>query len=340
MTATRMRRSVDSMSGRLKAILLMCAAVTLFACLDANAKYLGSHFKMPVAEIVWTRFVGQFLLMVALLGPRAVPGLFKTQKFGLQIVRSFLMAATTVCNFIAVQYLRLDQTISIAFLAPLVVALLAGPLLGEYVGWRRALAIVTGFIGILDRHQAGLCPNASGLRRVVAAMLAYALFMIVTRKLSGFDTPFVTLFYSLLVGVVGGALFAIPQWVWPSNIFECLLLLTLGALGGLGHYLLILAYRLAPASSVSPFLYFQLLSMVSSRLFRFRRYAGSMVADRLCRRHRLGPLSCAPRARRRRCRSRYRSRAAGGFMMRAFVAAAHSSKLPAEIASRIAAIRS
>ena len=149
MTATRMRRSVDSMSGRLKAILLMCAAVTLFACLDANAKYLGSHFKMPVAEIVWTRFVGQFLLMVALLGPRAVPDLFKTQKFGLQMVRSFLMAATTVCNFVAVQYLRLDQTISIAFLAPLVVALLAGPLLGEYVGWQRALAIVTGFLGIL-----------------------------------------------------------------------------------------------------------------------------------------------------------------------------------------------
>jgi len=244
-----MRRSVDSMSGRLKAILLMCAAVTLFACLDANAKYLGSHFKMPVAQIVWTRFVGQFLLMVALLGPRAVPGLFKTQKFGLQMVRSFLMAATTVCNFVAVQYLRLDQTISIAFLAPLVVALLAGPLLGEYVGWRRALAIVTGFIGILIVIRPGFTQLHPAFAVSFAAMLAYALFMIVTRKLSGFDTPFVTLFYSLLVGVVGGALFAIPQWVWPSNVFECLLLLTLGALGGLGHYLLILAYRLAPASS-------------------------------------------------------------------------------------------
>ena len=269
MTATRMRRSVDSLSGRLKAILLMCAAVTLFACLDANAKYLGSHFKMPVAEIVWTRFVGQFLLMVALLGPRAVPGLFKTQKFGLQMVRSFLMAATTVCNFVAVQYLRLDQTISIAFLAPLVVALLAGPLLGEYVGWRRALAIVTGFIGILIVIRPGFTQLHPALAVSFAAMLAYALFMIVTRKLSGFDTPFVTLFYSLLVGVVGGALFAIPQWVWPSNVFECLLLLTLGALGGLGHYLLILAYRLAPASSVSPFLYFQLLSMVSLGYFVF-----------------------------------------------------------------------
>ncbi len=63
-------------------------------------------------------------------------------------------------------------------------------------------------------------------------MLAYALFMIVTRKLSGIDTPFVTLFYSLLVGLIGGAIFAIPEWVWPASAFEWVLLLALGALGG------------------------------------------------------------------------------------------------------------
>ena len=269
MTKALLHRSKYSMPDRLKAILLMCASVTLFACLDANAKYLGSHFEMPVAEIVWTRFIGQFLLMAAVLGPSAVPGLFKTQKLGLQIVRSFLMVATTVCNFIAVQYLRLDQTISIAFLAPLVVALLAGPLLGEYVGWRRALAIVTGFIGILIVIRPGFVQIHPAVAASLLSMIAYALFMVITRKLSGFDTPFVTLFYSLLVGVVGGALFAIPQWVWPGGIFECLLLLALGALGGLGHYLLILAYRLAPASSVSPFLYFQLLSMIGLGYFIF-----------------------------------------------------------------------
>ena len=85
MTKALLHRSKHSTPDRLKAILLMCASVTLFACLDANAKYLGSHFEMPVAEIVWTRFIGQFLLMAAVLGPSAVPGLFKTQKLGLQI---------------------------------------------------------------------------------------------------------------------------------------------------------------------------------------------------------------------------------------------------------------
>jgi len=251
------------MPDRLKAVLLMCTAVTLFACLDTTAKYLGGHLGVPTSELVWVRFVGQAVLMAVILGPAAIPGLFKTRKLGLQLARSVLMAATTAFNFIAIQYLRLDQTISIAFLAPLVVAALAGPLLGEYVGWRRAIAIVVGFTGVLIVVRPGFVEFHPAFLASLVSMTAYALFMIVTRKLSGVDPPLVTLFYALLAGIVGGAVFAIPEWVWPTSIFECLLLLATGALGGAGHYLLIHAYRLAPASSVSPFLYFQLMSMIA-----------------------------------------------------------------------------
>lgn len=251
------------MPDRLKAVLLMCVTVSLFSCLDATAKYLGSVRDIPTPEIVWVRFLGQTLFMILVLGPRAVPGLFKTHRLGLQLVRSLLMAATTACNFLAVQYLRLDQTISIAFLAPLVVAALAGPLLGEYVGWRRALAIVAGFMGVLIVVRPGFVAFHPAFLAALVSMMAYALFMIVTRKLSGIDPPLVTLFYALPVGVVAGGFFAIPVWVWPTDPFEWLLLAATGALGGFGHYLLIHAYNLAPASSVSPFLYFQLLSMIA-----------------------------------------------------------------------------
>jgi drug/metabolite transporter (DMT)-like permease len=250
------------MPDRLKAVLLMCLAVTLFASLDATAKYLGSDMGVPTAQIVWVRFLGQVLMMVAILGPTAIPGLLKTQRPRLQFLRSCLMAAITGLNFLAVQYLRLDQTTSIAFLAPLVVAALAGPMLGEYVGWRRALAIVVGFLGILIIVRPGFSQFHPAFIASIASMLAYAVFMIVTRKLSDIDPPLVTLFYSMLVGLIGGVFFAIPVWVWPSSAFEWVLLLALGALGGSGHYLLIRAYRLAPASSISPFLYFQLLSMI------------------------------------------------------------------------------
>jgi drug/metabolite transporter (DMT)-like permease len=262
MTLAELNVARAALPDRLKAILLMCAAVTLFSCLDASAKWLVSHSGLGTAQVVWTRFAGQMLLMAIILGPSAIPALFKTQKLGLQTLRSFLMVACTACNFIAVQYLRLDQTVAIAFLAPLVVAALAGPVLGEWVGWRRMLAILMGFLGILIvvRPFGGDVHWAFGVS--VLAMLAYAGFMLLTRKLSAFDPPLVTLFYALLAGVVLAAPFAFAEWVWPDGAMQWLLLLSLGAFGGLGHYLLILAYRLAPASSVSPFLYFQLLSMV------------------------------------------------------------------------------
>ncbi len=250
-------------SDRLKAIALMCTAVTVFACLDASAKYLVTQGGLPTAEIVWLRFVGQMLLMIAILGPNAIPSLFTTKKLGWQIIRSILMAATTTFNFIAVKYLRLDQTVSIAFLAPLVVAALAGPFLGEWVGWRRMVAILAGFLGILIVVRPGFTHVHWAFGIAFLAMLAYALFMLVTRKLSPFDPPLVTLFYALLVGTVASAPPAISVWIWPADLWQWAQLLSLGALGGTGHYLLILAYRLAPASSVTPFLYFQILSMVS-----------------------------------------------------------------------------
>jgi drug/metabolite transporter (DMT)-like permease len=266
MTANLLSRPLrfeTTMPDRLKAVLLMCSAVTLFSCLDTTAKYLGGHSGIPTAEIVWVRFLGQAALMAAILGPAAIPDLFRTHRLGLQLMRSLLMVACTAGNFIAVRYLRLDQTVTIAFMAPLVVAALAGPVLGEYVGWHRTLAIVTGFCGILIVVRPGLAEIHPAFAASLLAMLAYAIFMLVTRKLSGVDPPLVTLFYALLAGLIGGAIFAVPQWVWPATALQTLLLCMLGALGGFGHYLLIHAYRLAPASSVSPFLYFQFLSMVT-----------------------------------------------------------------------------
>ena len=251
------------MHDRLKAILLMCAAVTLFSCLDTVAKYLASHSGIQTAQIVWLRFTGQAVLMAAMLGPAAIPGLLRTKKLGLQIARSLTMLSCTACNFLAIQYLRLDQTVSIAFLAPLVVAALAGPFLGEWVGWRRMVAILIGFVGILIVVRPGFADVHWAFAVSFLAMLSYAIFMLLTRKLSTFDPPLVTLFYALLAGVIFAAPFAFAHWVWPTGALQWLLIVSLGAFGGLGHYLLIHAYRLAPASSVSPFLYFQLISMIT-----------------------------------------------------------------------------
>lgn len=256
---------LDRPRDRAKAIGLMLLALVLFSALDASAKYLVTVTHLPVSQIVWARFVVQFVLILILapmLGLISLNGLFTTRKLWHQLFRSVLMVATTAFNFLALQHLRLDQTITIVFLAPLVVALLAGPVLGEWVGWRRLIAILIGFSGILVVVRPGFETVHPAVLYALGAMMAYAIFMVATRYLSAYDPPLVTLFYSMFVGMLAGAPVAISSWVWPHDVLSCLLLGSLGILGGGGHWLFIHAYRLAPASSISPFLYTQLLSMI------------------------------------------------------------------------------
>jgi drug/metabolite transporter (DMT)-like permease len=256
----------DSPGDRPRAIALMILAITFFSALDTSAKYLGAHYGLPVTQVAWSRFIGQFvalILLVPLFGSLSLPELFRTGHLKWQLVRSVLMASTTVLNFLALQYLRLDQTITIVFLAPLVVALLAGPVLGEWVGWRRLVAIAIGFAGVVVAINPSLGDLNPGVVYSLAGMLAYALFMLLTRYMAAFDPPMVTLFYSMFVGTFLGAPLAYFAWVTPPDLQAWIMLASLGFFGGLGHWLFLHAYRLAPASAVAPFLYFQLISMIS-----------------------------------------------------------------------------
>jgi drug/metabolite transporter (DMT)-like permease len=262
---SRLVPAPSTSADRMRAIALMVVACTFFTGLDTSAKYLAIHKGVPVSQIVWCRLIVQFVglaVLVPAFGVMSLPAMFKTSKLTLQLVRSVLMVATTLFNFLALQYLRLDQTVTIVFLAPLMVALLAGPFLGEWVGTRRLIAILIGFGGVVIAVRPGLGAVHPAVLYSLAGMLAYAVFMILTRYLSPYDPPFVTLFYSMFVGTVFAAPFAIMQWVAPQDLTTWLLLGGLGVLGGTGHYLFLHAYRLAPASSISPFLYLQLVTMV------------------------------------------------------------------------------
>lgn len=261
-----------AMSPTAAAAILMCLAVSLFGCLDATAKYLITVYNMPADQVTWARFAGQFLgllVFVPMTGALTVRALFTTRTPGWQIIRAILMAITTLFNFWALETLRLDQTVTIFFLTPLMVALVAGPLLGEWVGRRRMIAIVIGFIGILIAVRPGAIPVSEGVLFAAAAMMGYVFFNILTRHISGIDPPLVTLFYSMFAGVFLGAPFVLPAWVHPPDLFAWLLTVSLGVYGGVGHYFLILAHDRAPASTIAPFVYVQLIAMVALGYFVF-----------------------------------------------------------------------
>jgi drug/metabolite transporter (DMT)-like permease len=263
MQKTPPKATREQETDRLKAIGLMILAVSLFSCLDATAKYLTSVVQLPVTQIVWLRFLGQFLLVVVALGGVNMPRLLATRKLKHQILRSLVLLASTAGNFLALRHLRLDQTVTIQFLVPLLVALLAGPILGEWVGWRRLIAILVGFIGILIVIRPGVVPLHPAVLFALGSMLSYACFILLTRYLTAYDRIDTTLFYSLIAGTFFAAPFALADWVWPAGAFVWMLLVSLGVWAGAGHYIFILAHRWAPASTIAPFIYVQLVSVTA-----------------------------------------------------------------------------
>lgn len=251
----------DTRAERLKAIGLMCLAVFLFSVLDATAKYLASRADLPVVQVIWMRFVFHALLTLIILGPLAVPRIMRSAKPWHQALRSLFVFGATAFNFWAVKYLQLDQTVTFFFLTPLLVAGLAGPLLGEWVGWRRFLAILTGFFGVILVTRPGFGGIHWAALLSLGATASYALYNIATRYVAGYDSHEVSQFYTPLAGVALTAPFALSAWMWPPSAFAWVLLLSLGVTGGIGHWLLILAHRHAPAPVLAPFVYTGLISM-------------------------------------------------------------------------------
>lgn len=250
-------------TNRRRGIALMIVAVSHFACLDAIAKYLLTTGRLPATEVVWMRFLGAFLIVVFMLGAVRVPELLRARRIGLQLLRSGLLLASTLLNFVALRSLRLDQTITIQFLAPLLVALLAGPILGEWVGWRRLIAIVVGFGGIVVVIRPGYASFDPALLLALGCMACYACFILVTRYLAAHDRAEVTMFYSLIAGTNLMAPPALVDWTWPAEPWHWALLLSIGVIAAHGHYIFILAHRAAPATAIAPFMYTQILIVVT-----------------------------------------------------------------------------
>ena len=226
-------------------IRLMVLAICMFSMLDAQAKWLSQY--LPAVEIAWCRYAGHFALMTVLFWPKRRTRLLHTTHLKLQLLRSVLLVCCTLLFFTAISYLPLADAIAISFSSPLLLTALSVPLLKEQVGWRRWTAVGIGFIGmlIIVRPGLGVMHWAAGLLLVMS--LFYALFQIITRMISESEDGITTLYYSALVGVVILTC-AVPfVWVEPPGLLEAAMMVGLGFFGGLGHYFLIQAYRLAPA---------------------------------------------------------------------------------------------
>jgi drug/metabolite transporter (DMT)-like permease len=257
-------------SATLTGIGLYSLALICFTVLDTSAKWLGQHHD-PLM-VVWARYAFSVVLVMALINPWTRPGALRTRRPLLQGVRSLLLLMSTIFNFLALQHLQLAETTTILFATPFAIALIAGPMLGEWVGWRRMIAITVGFLGVLVVMRPGLGGLHPAAFLVLLSVVCYAFYNVLTRMLSTVDSSETTMIYSGLAGVVVMTPVLPAVWTPPESGLAWGLLVLTGVCGAVGHWLVIRAHKHAAASTLAPFIYTQLIWMALAGLVVFGQW--------------------------------------------------------------------
>lgn len=235
---------------------LMMCAVLMFSTGDTLAKLALKSY--PLGPLMWVRYTIHMLFMLALFGPRMGFSLVRTKHPGLQILRGVLLASSTAMFYLSLKFLPLAEAAAISFIAPVIVTVLSGPVLGERVTRRQWAAVVLGFVGVVIIIRPGGAVFSPTVLFPMATALLFALYQIATRKVAGRDNSFTTLFYTALVGSALASL-ALPfGWQTPNGI-QLVIMLAIGTLGGFGHFLLIRAVEHASPMALAPFVYTQLI---------------------------------------------------------------------------------
>jgi drug/metabolite transporter (DMT)-like permease len=238
---------------------MMCLSMVVFTSLDTMAKHLVMNgFPGPLG--VFFRYAISLVIASAVIFGSGSPDLFSTRHPWLQALRGVLLMTSTILNFTAMKYLQLAQTAAIFFTIPLFVCILSVPVLGEKVGWRRWLAVMIGFAGVLLVMRPGTMNFHWAMILSLLASLCGAIYNLATRKVGGHDAAATSVFFSTLFGAAGSALSLPWTWIMPHGL-QWVLLIGMGVAGAYGHFLLTTAHRIAPASLLAPFIYTQIIWM-------------------------------------------------------------------------------
>ncbi len=247
-----------------KGILLMVVGMLLIPGIDAIAKSLSAT--VPAGQVAWSRFFFQTLYMapLVLMGGQLWP----RGHLGLHALRGLLIAGATLFFFWGLKYLPMAEAISIFFVEPLILTLLAAVFLGEAIGWRRLGAVAVGFLGalVIIRPSFELFGWATLLP--LCAALCFAVYLVLTRHLARHENAATMQLYAGIFGCltlslalwVGGALeMPVLDPVWPTP-WEWILMAGLGAIAAGAHMFVVHAFRRAPPAVLAPFQYLEIIS--------------------------------------------------------------------------------
>lgn len=266
------RKTITRLPPRLVGILCVVAAVTIFSTQDMGIKWLSGGY--PLHEIVFLRAIVAICVTLAIMVPlEGGYHLLLSRRIPLHLLRGFALVIGNMTFFAGLASLPLSEAVAIFFTAPLIITLLAVPLLGEKIGLLRISAVLIGLAGAVIVMQPGSATFQMVALLPLIAAVAYSLMTIMTRKLGMSEKASTMAFYIQLMFIVASSLmwlvagdgrysgggnasseFLLRAWVWPSA-HDGLIIFAIGFFNAFGGYLIGQGYRMCAASVVAPFEY-------------------------------------------------------------------------------------
>ncbi|HBD92350.1 MAG: hypothetical protein A2092_04940 [Rhodobacteraceae bacterium GWE1_64_9] len=244
------------MTGNVKGALLALAAFAIYSTHDVVVKFLGVHYH--AVQIVFFAGLLSFPLATLMLMNDRTDGTLRPVHPWWMALRTVSTVITGVSAFYAFSVLPLAQTYAILFAAPLLITVLAIPVLGEKVGLRRGLAVGAGLIGVLIVLRPGAAPLSMGHAAALAAAVFSSLSSVVVRKIGSEERSVVLLLYPIVGNFIALGC-ALPFVYRPMPVEHLGMLGIIAAFGFVAMMLVIAAYRRAEAVIVAPMQYSQMI---------------------------------------------------------------------------------
>ena len=239
-------------------ISLMAITMLVFAIQDGISQYLAREYNVFFIVMVRYWFFAIFVFILCSRQPGGLQRVASTKQPFLQIFRGVLLAFEVIVMITSFTLLGLIESHAVFSIYPLLVAALSGPVLKEYVGWKRWSAIFIGFFGVMIILKPS--NNVFSLEAIIPliAALMFALYSLLTRYAARQDGAMTSFFWTGIIGAIVMSVIGSGYWA-PLKPIDWAWLGLLCIFGCLAHYLLIKCYEVSEASSLQPFAYLQLL---------------------------------------------------------------------------------
>ena len=242
----------------LRGALLALAAFAIYATNDVIVKYLGSVAQYHPFQTIFFSGLMAFPLMTILMMSDRSDGNLRPKMPGWTALRAVLTVLNGLSGFYAFSVLPLSEAYSIIFAMPMLVTLIAIPMLGERVGLHRGLAVVVGLAGVVVVMRPGSGEFGLGHVAALSAAALGAMNSVLVRKTGHAERSAVIMLYPMIANFLVSGL-AMPFVYRPMPVTHLGLVAAMAFLGLTASMLAIAAYRRAPAIIVAPMQYSQII---------------------------------------------------------------------------------